>query len=47
MIITNVQNLPDNLPYAYLNIFLISSRLIRKQAWVKQTMDYFANVAYF
>jgi len=49
MIITHVQTLPDNLPYAYLNIFpnqFKTDKEKESKAWVKQTMDYFANVAY-
>lgn len=48
MIITHVKEI-TSLPYAYLNIFpnqFKTDKEKESEAWVKQTMDYFANVAY-
>lgn len=48
MIITHVKDLPQ-LPYAYLNVFPNQFRTDKekqKPSWIKETMDYFANVAY-
>lgn len=48
MIITHVKD-TTSLPYAYLNIFPNQFRTDKKKqspGWIKQTMDYFANVAY-
>ncbi len=48
MIITHVKEAVD-LPYAYLNIFpnqFKTDKEKQSKGWVKQTMDYFANVAY-
>lgn len=48
MIITRVTN-TDNIRYAYLNIFPDQFRTEKEKqnpTWIKNTMDYFANVAY-
>lgn len=48
MIITRVTN-TDNIRYAYLNIFPDQFRSEKEKqdpTWIKNTMDYFANVAY-
>src|SRR5690349_7687066 len=48
MIITRVTN-TDNIRYAYLNIFPDQFRSEKEKedpSWIKNTMDYFANVAY-
>ena len=48
MIITKVSN-DTNIRYAYLNIFpnqFLTEKEKQKDTWVKNTMDYFANVAF-
>lgn len=48
MIVTRVTN-TDNIRYAYLNIFPDQFRTEKEKedpTWIKNTMDYFANVAY-